>query len=91
MLVALPRPYAAGKHATPEGRARVESMGATGTHVDGDAYCAVAGVGVKSAVQAARGVTVVGDARVEAARVVPPLTLLRPAVTPEHPESQTPG
>ena len=90
MLVALPRPYAAGEHATPEEVAQINRYEDNG-YVDGNAYCAVAGVGVKSAVAAARGVTVVGDARVEAARVVPPLTLDRPAVTPEDPESQTPG
>ena len=90
MLVALPRPYAAREHATPEEVALILRLEDNG-YVGGDAWCAVAGVGVRSAVQAVRAVTVVGDARVEAARVVPLLTLDRPAVTPEDPESQTPG
>jgi hypothetical protein len=70
---------------------RIVNLEAGGKHVGAMAWCLVAGKDVKSAVAAERGVTMVGDARVKAARVVPPLTLDRPAVTPEHPESQTPG
>jgi hypothetical protein len=53
LLVALPRPYAAGKHATPEEVAQINRYEDNG-YVDGNAYCAVAGVGVMSSVQAAR-------------------------------------
>jgi hypothetical protein len=84
LLVALPRPYAAREHATPEEVAlilRLEDNGYVGV----EAYCAWAGVGVRSAVQAERAVTVVGDARVEAARVVPPSTLVCPGCDPRAP------
>ena len=71
----VPAPASAPTPALPEGPA-------------GDAVTTLVAAPVMDVLHA---VTVVGDARVEAARVVPPLTLDRPAVTPEHPESQTPG
>jgi hypothetical protein len=71
----VPAPAPAPTPALPEGPA-------------GDAVTTLVAAPVMDVLHA---VTVVGDARVEAARVVPPLTLDRPAVTPEHPESQTPS